>query len=137
MEKKAHVTSSIVAASCITALTLSVFLVSRNSGPISAVTRFHQSVSARDAKLLVSVSVQPIDDPNLAVLVNQVEPFLKGGRNIQYTLVSKSAGIANVSVTYQFPRGYWSKLYVLRHGKRQWYIDAKDTLTQANRAVRS
>src|SRR5690349_8306450 len=122
-QKKA---TSIVAASIVAALTLSVFFVSLNKGPASAVTRFHEGLARPSAALVREVTGGDVNSPEAMALRQKiVVQYLQPGWSFQVTRINKGKSDAVVHVVYESPsRELASVPFALHKVNESWLIDS-------------
>lgn len=131
-EKKRNL--SLLSASLMAVLTLSVFMASPNRGPASAVTRFNEAVARRDARLLQAVSLGPIDNPRSVALQNIVAGLLANSSSFQVLRVERRQGFAVVYTMYKLPGDrVYEYVFITRYVQSWWLVDPDLTLSMAAR----
>lgn len=131
MEKLSSSLVSVLSSAILGTLTLSVFFISRNRGPISAVTRFSQSAARRDFGVLQSVSYQPTQSNSVKVLWYDLTTVLNPNTPMQFALEGKNQDIAIVSAIYSLPGRKVVVRFAVRNGGNRWFVDSNATLAQA------
>ncbi len=137
--------TSVIAATILTLLTVTVFAVSRNQGPESAILRYHEALSRFQdpASLAKAFALQKADQPGtldavrFATVRNAVgdESFhteilrlLKESRTVRIGHVQRAGRVALVDVVYASPFGVMTVRYAMQKGRSGWLIDSPETL---------
>lgn len=122
-------TASVVAATVLSVLTLSVFAASRGQGPESTVLLFHRAVAKPDAKL-IQESLLNYHDPGDQVLVREVRNILSRSREVKLGKVYTQGRKSLVDVYYVIDRGPTAIVirYVVEKPENKWKVNGAETL---------
>lgn len=120
---------SIAAAGALAVLTLTVFVVARDQGPLSAVKRFHEAAASGDPDGLARTTLA---GPASAALAGRVRALLMEGPQISVGAVESEGRRARVDLVYSFPEGFLTVRYQLTKPTSRWLIDARDTISQTD-----
>lgn len=120
--------SSVVAALCLSILTLAVFGQAQNTGPESAIRQYHQALLASPAGDDLG-PVIPQQNPGATQPFNQlIGQLLRAGAQVRFGRITKQLPDATVEVAYLRPNGEtWAFLYVLRREQGVWRVDVEQT----------
>lgn len=118
-----------LAAGCLAVLTLSVFWVSRDTGPESTVRRFHQSLLSGDAAGVSEVLMNGGDGAGTE-LASAVSFLLRQTSQVSLGRVRSSGRTATVDVVYvtRPSGGVVTVRYVVSKPGLRWRVDALGTL---------
>jgi len=139
--------TSVIAATILTLLTVTVFAVSRNQGPESAILRYHEALSKfQDPTALAKAFALPeadrpgtLDAVRFATVQNAQLPenqsfhteilrLLKESRSVRIGHVQRAGRVALVDVVYASPFGVMTVRYAMQKGRSGWLIDTAETL---------
>ncbi len=122
---------SYVAAIILTALTLSVFAVSRDTGPESAVRQYLEACARGDrqgARAFITT-----DDEYGGYLAAQIQAVMISSQAVRLGGVRKSGRTAFVDVVFHFPNGITAVRFVVVKPGMRWRIDSQETLVMLRR----
>ncbi len=134
--------ASIVASVALALLTLSVFWVARNKGPISTVMRFHDAIGKSNLAAVTSLLVTNDSEPDANILEGFVFQKIQHGASIEVSKVvlnppDNNMRYAWVYVTYHIGRNDSDTvLFVLQKKGMSWFIDPSSTLRRTLAAYR-
>lgn len=127
--------SSVLAAFVLSLLTLSVFFVSRNKGPVSTVTRFHEALVTNDQRLLRSTLGANYATEEAKRMTAFVAGLIDAGSSVAISRVGKRAIDAEVWVKYASRRtGYTTISFALHKDSGVWLIDPRATTIRSRTA---
>lgn len=119
--------TNIVAAGVLALLTITLFAVSRNSGPESSIRQFHEAIARRDSARLARVSSPPrtIKGSQVAILIEQL---IRQGAQVRFGSVEKKPPDSVVEVAYLLRDGRtWALRMFLTRVNGVWKIDLDET----------
>jgi len=133
---------SVIAATTISLLTVTVFAISRNQGPESAISHYHESLASfGDASALRKAmagssqstnlrltTVQSPDLPQTQSFHFEIYRLLRESRSIRIGHVQRLGRVALVDVAYSSAFGVMTVRYALQKGQAGWSIDTAETL---------
>lgn len=121
---------SLLASALLAALTVSVFAVSQNRGPESAVTRFQESVVRQDSSMLEGSLLQPPSHPDSQALVAYVLQLRRLNPSVSYVNQTKRGIEGQVVALYTAPTGRPIAFvpFVVRKAGVSWRVDATATV---------
>ncbi len=121
---------SILAAAVLAALTLTVFGLTQNSGPESAVRRFHEALLQGSGDRLAAELADVRDVEAARELRARVLVLLQNRARVGVAKVVQEGKNARVFVTYQLPQqGLMAIIpFALRKSTGAWLVDARKTL---------
>ena len=120
--------SSVLAAFVLSLRTLSVFYLSRNKGPVSTVTRFHEALVTNDDRLLRSTLGASFDSEESKRMCAFVSSLIDAGSSVAISRVGKRAIDAEVWVKYASRRaGFTTISFSLHKDTGVWLIDPAAT----------
>lgn len=121
---------SIVASVILATLTVSVFAVSQNRGPESAVTRFQESVVRNDPAMLEGSLLQPPGHPDAQALVSYVGRLRRLNPTVRYVNQTKRGRTGQVVAVYIAPTGRPIAFvpFVVAKSGTAWRVDATETV---------
>lgn len=122
---------AILASVLLATLTVSVFAVSQNRGPVSAITRFHEAVSRNDADMLADALVQPPDHPACQALRQYVARLQQLNPSVSFVNEEKLGRESQVVALYTAPTGRPLAFipFSLRKYSSTWKVDAVSTVS--------
>ncbi|MBS1713305.1 MAG: hypothetical protein JST30_03105 [Armatimonadetes bacterium] len=127
--------SSVLAAFVLSVLTLSVFYLSRNKGPVSTVTRFHEALVTKDDRLLRSTLGSHYATEEARQMSAFVSGLIDAGSSVSISRVGKRAIEAEVWVKYASRRrGYTTVSFSLHKDSGVWLIDPGATKIRSRTA---
>ncbi|MDI9636684.1 hypothetical protein QPK87_09710 [Kamptonema cortianum] len=120
---------ALVCAVLLSALTLSVFAYSIDSGPASTVRRYHVALFEGNRQNVAEIEFDGMERDS-AILQRYVVELLRQSQSVQLGRVQKDGRVAYVDVTYALPRsGNISAIrFVVRKPNHRWRIHSRDTL---------
>jgi hypothetical protein len=130
MSDRTRQAGSLLASALLAVLTVSVFAVSQNRGPESAVTRFEESVVRQDAQMLEGSLLQPPEHPDSQFLVAYVLRLRRLNPSVRYVNQTKRGIQGQVVALYTAPTGRPMAFvpFVLRKVGASWRVDATETV---------
>lgn len=122
--------ASAAAASILALLTLTVFFLAKDQGPISTVRRFQEGVLRRDGTAVRSSLGPYVSQTATQYLVNEVSALFESGYASSVAAKRQSGSRAYVAVVFKKPSNKESYViipYVLERGKTPWVINPNET----------
>ena len=145
MRPPSRTQSSVIAATILSVLTATVFAISRNQGPESAIMRYHEELAKfRDPGLLFKsltensnqaqssvVRESTIDPPTAQGVADfhvEILRLLRESRSVRVGSVNRAGRLALVDVVYASTNGVMTVRYALQKDRYGWRIDTVETL---------
>lgn len=133
---------SVIAATTLSLLTVTVFAISRNQGPESAISHYHESLARyQDADSLRRAfqgqdqsadfrlaTVQSPDLPQTQSFHFEIYRLLRESRSIRIGHVQRLGRVALVDVAYSSAFGVMTVRYAQQKGQAGWLINTSETL---------
>jgi hypothetical protein len=124
---KARVPSA-VAAGVLAVLTLAVFYVLQDYGPASAIRRFDAALLSNDAAGVQQVIDSPIGDPDLALIVDRLRPYLTQSSSPEVARIDRQQGRVRIAVVYPLQnKDRFAMIWVVDKKGPLWKINTKLT----------
>jgi len=139
--------SSLIAATVLSLLTVTVFAVSRNQGPESAIQRYHEALdnfadpTALNAAFNLPDGQRPgtLDAVRFATVQDsqaretqafhsEILRLLRESQSVRAGKVHRSGRIGLVDVVYASRFGVMTVRYAMQKGRSGWLIDTAETL---------
>lgn len=143
MAGSARWSSSVVASILLTLLTVTVFALSRNQGPESAIQRYHESLyrlgfqkaldqiangnATGDAAEIRMSTVQSAQDAATTAFHRDIAQLLSQSKSVRTAQVHRSGRIAFLDVVYANNQGVMTIRYAMQKGPNGWQIDTVET----------
>lgn len=105
MAKRSGKYGSILASVLLAGLTVSVFAVSQNRGPVSAITRYHEAITRKDGEMLEAALLQPPDHPACQALTQYVGRLQQLNPSVRFVNEEKRGKEGQIVALYTAPTG--------------------------------
>ncbi|MCC6403362.1 MAG: hypothetical protein IT207_05075 [Fimbriimonadaceae bacterium] len=105
MPRKPGQIGSILASVLLAGLTVSVFAVSQNRGPVSAITRYHEAIARKDGEMLEASLLQPPDHPACQALTQYVSRLQQLNPSVRFVNEEKRGRQGQIVALYTAPTG--------------------------------
>ncbi len=119
--------ASILAAAALGVLTLGVFAVAQNQGPLSSVQRFHAMVAASKEQDAYRAFSQESDPASAQQLYQLASMIMREDPRILVGEKESRGGRAWVDIAYEMGAGIVVLRYSLKKEGPLWLIDANET----------
>lgn len=126
--------SSVLASLALSALVLSVFSAGRDSGPESAVVRFHEALRRRDQAALSNWIMSTNDRTSVREMIGIALARIESGADVQVFRVKRSRDESWVAVVYRRPRAPLEQIdWSVRKEGATWKVDCETTYANLRR----
>lgn len=123
--------SGIVPAFALACFTLFIFFFTQNSGPESAVLRYHEAIQLRDPQRLQSVTARPIDEAASIEIQTRVAQVMGVYRSLRISRAFRDGDRAIVQVIYRLPNDQATAInFAVVRERDQWRVYPAETLRQ-------
>ena len=122
--------ASAAAAAILAFLTLTVFFLAKDQGPISTVRRFQEGVLRRDGNAVRSALGPYVSQSSTELLVNEVAGLFQSGYASSVAAKRQAGSRAYIAVVFKKPTNAESYViipYVLERGRTPWVINPNET----------